>query len=138
MFYSKTTNAFYDENLKDIYNGSWPDDVIEITKENYQYLLNGQSDGKLITADKDGNPVLVDQPPLTSDQLRDQAIAQKDKLLSLSSKKIAPLQDAVDLDMASDEEVEKLKEWKKYRVLLNRIESQSNFPDEIDWPQIPS
>lgn len=73
-----------------------------------------------------------------SDALKNEALAQRDSLLSMASKKIAPLQDAVDLDMATDEEVASLREWKKYRVLLNRIEQQTGFPDSIEWPVIPS
>ena len=48
---------------------------------------------------------------------------------------IVPLSDAVELDEATDEEVRKLKEWKKYRIALNRIDT-SNAPN-IDWPKRP-
>ncbi|MDI0552840.1 tail fiber assembly protein, partial [Escherichia coli] len=49
---------------------------------------------------------------------------------------IAPLQDAVDLEIATEEETSLLEAWKKYRVLLNRIDT-STAPD-IEWPEIPS
>lgn len=61
--------------------------------------------------------------------------AQKQYLLSEAAEAIAPLQDAVDLDMATPEEEALLKAWKKYRVLLNRVDT-SLAPD-IDWPQKP-
>lgn len=48
---------------------------------------------------------------------------------------MAPLQDAVDLDMATETEKSALLAWKKYRVLLNRVDI-SNAPD-IDWPEPP-
>ena len=48
---------------------------------------------------------------------------QRDSLLALAAIRIAPLQDAVDLDDASDEEVALLKKWKQYRVALNRIDT---------------
>lgn len=48
---------------------------------------------------------------------------------------IAPLQDAVDLGMATIEETDLLLAWKKYRVLLNRIDVL-NAPD-IFWPKKP-
>lgn len=54
----------------------------------------------------------------------------------MAFEKIAPWQDAVDIEEATEDEIAKLKEWKKYRVLLNRIESQPNFPNNIDWPEI--
>ena len=64
------------------------------------------------------------------------AEAKKQYLLSEATETIAPLQDAVDLDMATPEEEVQLKEWKKYRVILNRIDT-STTPD-IDWPQKPN
>ncbi|KLG49264.1 tail fiber assembly protein, partial [Escherichia coli] len=48
----------------------------------------------------------------------------------------APLQDAADLEIATEEETSLLEAWKKYRVLLNRIDT-STAPD-IVWPEIPS
>lgn len=48
---------------------------------------------------------------------------------------IAPLQDAIDLDMATDAEKAQLLAWKKYRVLLNRVDT-SKAPD-INWPVPP-
>ncbi|EJD6418593.1 tail fiber assembly protein [Citrobacter freundii] len=64
-----------------------------------------------------------------------QAAQQKDELLRLATSKISPLQDAVDLDIATESEAALLIKWKKYRVLINRIQSES-APD-INWPPIP-
>ncbi|HHC0857871.1 TPA: tail fiber assembly protein, partial [Salmonella enterica] len=44
----------------------------------------------------------------------------------------APLQDAVDLVIATDEEKSQLAEWKKYRVLVNRVDTSNP-----DWPDVP-
>ncbi|ELV3371565.1 TPA: tail fiber assembly protein [Klebsiella pneumoniae] len=63
------------------------------------------------------------------------AETKKNALLSEASIEIAPLQDAVDLEIATEKEVSLLTEWKKYRVLLNRIDS-SQAP-EITWPTKP-
>ncbi|WP_148097668.1 tail fiber assembly protein, partial [Trabulsiella odontotermitis] len=46
------------------------------------------------------------------------------------------LQDAVDLDMATDDDVQSLTTWKKYRVLLSRV-NPDDAPD-IEWPEKPS
>ena len=51
---------------------------------------------------------------------------------------IAPLQDAVDLDMATDSESALLKDWKRYRVALNRLPEQAGYPNEINWPAPPA
>ncbi|WP_349357007.1 terminase gpA endonuclease subunit [Escherichia coli] len=59
----------------------------------------------------------------------------KNSLMQVASEHIAPLQDAVDLEIATEEETSLLEAWKKYRVLLNRVDT-STAPD-IEWPVIP-
>ncbi|ESJ64556.1 tail assembly chaperone gp38 [Salmonella enterica subsp. enterica serovar Manhattan str. CFSAN001078] len=61
--------------------------------------------------------------------------AEKSKKLKLANEKIRPLQDAVDLGIATDEEIQKLGAWKRYRVEINRIDT-SNLLD-ISWPLPP-
>lgn len=53
-----------------------------------------------------------------------------------ASEKIQTLQDAVDLDMATDAEKNSLTAWKKYRVLLSRVDPVAQSPGE--WPQPPA
>jgi hypothetical protein len=60
---------------------------------------------------------------------------RKTVLLDQATTAIAPLQDAVELDMATEEETAQLLAWKKYRVLLNRTDT-ATAPD-IDWPEMP-
>ncbi len=59
----------------------------------------------------------------------------KNSLMQVASEHIAPLQDAVDLEIATEEENSLLEAWKKYRVLLNRVDT-STAPD-IEWPEEP-
>jgi hypothetical protein len=51
---------------------------------------------------------------------------------------IAPLQDAVDLDDATDVEAAALKAWKKYRVALSRVPDQAGYPGTVEWPAAPA
>lgn len=74
-------------------------------------------------------------PPPTQEQLTEQAEAKKQRLMAESTTIIAPLEDAVDFGMATPEEATDLKEWKKYRILLSRVDT-STAPD-IDWPVKP-
>ncbi|HCB2186193.1 tail fiber assembly protein [Escherichia coli] len=64
-----------------------------------------------------------------------EADAEKKRLLKQANDAIATLQDAVDLDMATEEEALLLTAWKKYRVLLNRIQPED--APEIVWPEVP-
>ncbi|WP_097494928.1 tail fiber assembly protein, partial [Escherichia coli] len=47
----------------------------------------------------------------------------KNSLMQVASEHIAPLQDAVALEIATEEETSLLEAWKKYRVLLNRVDT---------------
>lgn len=51
---------------------------------------------------------------------------------------IAPLQDAVELEEATEAEAILLIEWKRYRVALSRLPEQEGYPNEIDWPAPPA
>ncbi|WP_063657587.1 tail fiber assembly protein [Candidatus Arsenophonus triatominarum] len=59
----------------------------------------------------------------------------KQQKLYDATREIAPLQDAVDLEMATEDEKKRLIAWKKYRVFVNRTDV-STAPD-IDWPKKP-
>lgn len=130
--YSASTNGFYSEEM----NGDTiPEDAIEITDEEWGALLDGQSEGKLISSDKKGRPVLKDYPAPTAEQLSEMAASEKAKLLALATIAIDPLQDAADLEIATDKEAASLKAWKTYRVMVNRIDT-SKAPN-IEWPKAP-
>lgn len=64
-----------------------------------------------------------------------EAHAKKSGLLADANPVIATLQDAVDLEMATDKEITLLTAWKKYRVLLSRIDTSD--PENIVWPDKP-
>ncbi|EAC0473026.1 tail fiber assembly protein [Salmonella enterica subsp. enterica] len=82
----------------------------------------------------DGKAWVKDEAAETAARLRE-AEGTKSRLLQMASEKIAPLQDAVDLGLATDDEKAQLDEWKKYRVLVNRVDT-STAP-KIDWPKKP-
>lgn len=137
-YYSAARNGFFSTDLKKEYESSltgWPDDAIAITDEDYKAIFQGQLKGKVITADSSGKPVLSDPPPQTTEQLVEAAEAERASLMAVATAAIAPLQDAVDIDDATDAEITLLKEWKKYRVALNRLDL--SFVPDIDWPQLP-
>ena len=73
MFYAKSTGGFYDAA---IHGENIPADAVEITAEEHQALLEGQSNGKIISADKNGKPVLQDPPPPTAEELQAQKNAE--------------------------------------------------------------
>ncbi|TWD52495.1 tail fiber assembly protein [Pseudomonas sp. SJZ131] len=66
------------------------------------------------------------------------AITETARLRAVADYAIAPLQDALDIDEATDEDITLLKAWKKYRVALNRATDQPGYPTTIDWPSVPA
>jgi len=131
-YYSKSKGGFYD---KEIHGDNIPLDSVEITDEQWEYLLNGQTGNSVIGSDENGMPELQPLPGLTKEQQIEAANETKARFMQSAALSISPLQDAIDLEMATDDEKKKLNELKKYRVLLNRLDT-SSAPD-ITWPEIP-
>ena len=65
-----------------------------------------------------------------------QASAKKIQLIAEATAQISYLQDAVDSQIATEQEIQLLAELKKYRVLVNRIDIEQ--APNIDWPNNPN
>jgi hypothetical protein len=79
-----------------------------------------------------------DKAQAAIEQLRTTAMAEVAQRRAAADLAIAPLQDAVDLDDATPAEAEALIAWKRYRVSLNRLQDQPDYPTAIDWPALPA
>ena len=77
MFYSKQTGGFYS---REIHGDNIPTDVVEITNDEHRELIEGQSQGKLIQADANGHPILVDPPPTTTAEIWDRIKSVRDAI----------------------------------------------------------
>lgn len=66
MFYSKSTGGFYS---REIHGDNIPADAVEITEAEHAALIEGHSIGKVIVADENGRPILVDPPAPTAEQI---------------------------------------------------------------------
>lgn len=108
-----------------------------------QVQLPGLDLGERLTA----APGLIDWSQVITAETKAQAAAEQ--LLStlvsdmaqrraVADAAIAPLQDALELDEATEAEAALLKEWKRYRVALSRLPEQEGYPSEVDWPAPPA
>lgn len=70
--------------------------------------------------------------------LRAEVLNESEKRLSEAATRIAPLQYAVDLEVATEADLANLQSWKRYSVDLSRINQQPGFPQAVDWPAVPS
>lgn len=129
--FSPSTVGFYPF---DIDYPSLPDDMIVVTEEEHAAAMSRQSNTVLTVID--GKLAIVPAPP-PPPPTAGQVQAQRDALLLAARLRMEPLQDAVELDEATDAEIASLKAWKKYRVDLSRIEQQTGFPASVDWPLAP-
>lgn len=129
--FSAATGGFYPADSLDEYP-SLPGDLVDVSTEQYQALQLAQSrDGLRIGAGANGFPAALEKLPPTLEELKQ----TRDVLLQLATLRVAPLQDAVDLGIATPEEESALHSWKQYRVTLNRLDLTSST---ITWPAPPA
>ncbi|HBO3570053.1 TPA: tail fiber assembly protein [Escherichia coli] len=68
----------------------------------------------------------------TPDELQQQAELQKVTLLSEAELVIQPLERAIKLNMATDDERARLEAWERYSVLVSRVDTENP-----EWPDKP-
>ncbi|ECK6151149.1 phage tail protein [Salmonella enterica] len=131
--YDASTNAFFALALMSEYkkSGIWPDNWVKITNEQHQRLMAGQSEGNVISADAEGNPVLA---PALIDYV---AIAadERDKLMASATARINQLVEAQDDDDITAAELSELTALREYRTKLRRL--ALDVAPDINWPVPP-
>lgn len=135
FIYSAKNNAFYPLDMQEDYEntGSWPDDGVEVDSETFSEFISPAPAGKVRAAGENGLPAWVDVPPLTTEEITVQNESKRTDLKRTADSEITWRQDAVDAEIATDDEVTALAAWKKYRVLLMRVDVNSP-----KWPKVPS
>ena len=126
IYTSKLKPGFYVEGISNI-----PDDAYEINAELWSELLQGQSEGKII--DFTSTPPVLNEYVQTEEDRIAEVEAIRSQLRVTADAEIAWRQDAVDAGIATEQETAELTEWKKYRVLLMRVDTTAP-----DWPTPPS
>lgn len=128
MKYCALNNGFYGDNTPD---DKIPGSFVHISDDEGQRILDSQINGQ-IQPDDNGFPVLVPYPELTKDEQQERAEQKRQTLKSVADTEISWRQDAVDAGIATEEETAALTEWKKYRVMLMRVDTSKPV-----WPTPP-
>ncbi|POA21519.1 hypothetical protein C1886_04395 [Pseudomonas sp. FW300-N1A1] len=102
-----------------------PDDSTDYGPEIFQRAVAG-----------DFGEIAAYEPPSDA-ALLPAARSQQKRLMQDAGLAVAPLQDAVDLGVATDEQVEQLSTWKYYRIELSEVPQQVGWPRTIEWPVKP-
>ena len=127
MFYSKTTGGFYATAI----NGeNIPADADEITSEQHSALIEGQSNGKVITSDENGFPILVD-PVITPEQIASIERAWRDSELDRADIELNKVQDGDPRAVGS------VAGWREYRKALRAWPEHKDFPNKEKRPASP-
>ena len=110
-FKDKNTGEVYAYDQEQIDGGWVKDGLLPMTDEEVELHIN---------------------PPKTEEQLQAEAEHKASVLRAQADKELAPLHDAIDLGIETDEEAARAKELKLFRVMLNRW----SYPDEL--PEYPN
>ena len=108
--------------------------AVELSDEDWQSVGHGYTyvNGVLIApAPKTPEEILAEQ---NAEKIAANT-AKKAELIAAATDRISVLQDAVDLEMATDAETAALPLWKKYRVLLSRVDADTS--DDVVWSEAP-
>lgn len=122
---------FFDENNVGVsYNDEIPDGAIECTMGVYNNPRGYKvEDGQLIAPTSEELEQIQKMDAISAAELK------KTTLKSAADAEISWRQDAVDAGITTTEEAAALSEWKKYRVLLMRIDTSKAH--DIEWPTLP-
>lgn len=147
MWFSRSINDF-------VPNGSEDDsDLVFVSAEEFTYLIEHQvgfgfkvdSNGKVVVnteyiPPEESSEQILQRQSVKLQTLTWAAQAQKSALTN----RVSTLNDAVELEMATPEELielpkrkAQLVEWKRYAIMLGRVTSQEGWPPEVDWPVPP-
>ena len=134
--YSAKENAFYFAGSEAVFGTSWPADAASVEQPIFDEFAVTPKEGKRRVAGVDGLPAWEDIPPPSDEDIKADEIAEAERkklaLKAVADTEISWRQDAVDAGIATAEEAAALAEWKKYRVLLMRIDTAKPV-----WPTPP-
>lgn len=133
IFYCSENNGFYSSQ---VHGDSIPKGAIEITNEEYEALKAGQSAGLIITANDQGEPILVNHPPLSKEQVESSARAARDEAIASSMWIAERHRSEVSIGTVSTITEQQYIQLLTYHQSLRDWPAQPGWPD-IDMPPAP-
>ncbi|WP_347253228.1 tail fiber assembly protein [Leminorella grimontii] len=134
--YSSTSNAFYPVELRSAYeaSGTWPIDAVTVDEAVFNEFSGSSPEGKIRATDNNGFPCWIESPSPSQEQLIAVAEVKKRQLMMAANALITPIVDAIDLGIVTTEELRLYDEWRRYRVLLSRVDTSAS---PVNWPTPP-
>lgn len=113
-----------------------PAEAVEVSQDVYSLFIGVPwPDGKQLGADEHGDPVWVDSPPPTMEELVSEAEQHKQRLLSVADDHTSDWKVELMLGTINDADKATLTEWMAYKKEVKAVDTSS--PGEIVWPQAP-
>lgn len=134
VFFCPSSASFFDA---DIYGDQLPEDAVEITEDLRQELLEAQSLGKQIVADKAGQPVAVDRPGPTIEQQCERERFWHDSLLAKTDTMVTRHRDEQDAGRATTLTSAQYQQMQAYRLDLRDWPANRSFPSDAHRPVLP-
>lgn len=116
-------------------SGIWPDDIKQVSDDVMEAFSGTPPSGMILGADKKGNPAWVDIPPLTAEELIQQAEETKQRLIAEVRTETEMLRAKLALKRIQPDEEVLLIAWLDYLDLLEAVDTSTT--PIIDWPQKP-
>jgi len=109
-------------------------DNVEVSKELFDEIFEGQSKGMRIVSAPDGMPTLAEPEQPSAESV---ALMEQSRRVSVATQQIAILKPAVDGGYAKPEHTKLLADWQRYRYELTLVPEQTGWPESPQWPTEP-
>jgi len=135
--YSAALNMICASALKNDYElaGTWPADAVGLDDATALEFMGDAPSNSLMAAGPDGLPVWKSAPPLTAEQLKEQAERRRASLIAEAHNTISIWQTKLMLGRINDEEKASLNTWLDYIDELEAINVHNT--SEVIWPDKP-
>lgn len=130
--FSKSTLSFYPKFLLEDYkeSGTLPSDVVEVSEEQFNSIMRGKVEGKVVAANKAGEPILRDFSH-TKETLAIEERVWRDAELKRADVELLRVQDG-EPDARGT-----VGEWRNYRKELRAWPEHADFPNRKSRPVAP-
>lgn len=137
--YIFSNNGFYPLSMKDVYinAGSWPESGVEVGSDVFEEFTGTPPEGKYCGTNGNGEPVWIDNPPPTAEELKASFESFRQQLLSEVDVITADWRTELALDDISDSDREKLSSWMKYKRQVKALSYDETLSSDFVWPEKP-
>ena len=138
-YFDGAEKVFYPVSNKQGYidAGTWPDSGVKVSADIY-YIYGGiPPEGRVLSADKNGNPVWSAAPEPTKEELIQSAEQERQKLLAYADAVMLDWRTELMLGEISDANRAKLSAWLAYKNEVKSVDVTTD-PEHVSWPVPPT